>query len=70
MSSIIGRAAFRATRPLRASGVNSGAENAASQAGREADKSAIKKGAKRDPELYVCPSCAPFLRGPPGRQAQ
>lgn len=53
MSSIIGRAAFRASRPLRASGITSGAENAASKASREADKGALQKGAKRDPELYV-----------------
>ena len=53
MASIIGRAAFRATRPIRASGVNSGAENAASQASREADKQALKQGARKDPELYV-----------------
>ncbi|KAK5019163.1 hypothetical protein LTR39_000551 [Cryomyces antarcticus] len=48
MSSIIGRVAFRATRPLRASGVNSGA-------GAETSKEAnvLKKGAKRDPELYL-----------------
>ena len=53
MASIIGRAAFRATRPLRASGINSGAENAASAASREADKNALKQGARKDPELYV-----------------
>jgi hypothetical protein len=53
MSSIIGRAAFRASRPLRASGINAGAENAASAASREADKNALKQGARKDPELYV-----------------
>ncbi|KAI4737818.1 hypothetical protein E4T50_11689 [Aureobasidium sp. EXF-12298] len=53
MASIIGRAAFRATRPLRASGINSGAENAASAASREADKNALKQGARKDPELYI-----------------
>ncbi|KAG9530529.1 hypothetical protein KCU71_g15022, partial [Aureobasidium melanogenum] len=53
MASIIGRAAFRATRPLRASGVNSGAENAASHVSREADKQALKQGARKDPELYI-----------------
>ncbi|KAI4806216.1 hypothetical protein E4T44_11248 [Aureobasidium sp. EXF-8845] len=52
MSSIIGRAAFRASRPLRASGINAGAENAASAASREADKNALKQGARKDPELY------------------
>lgn len=55
MASIIGRAAFRASRPLRASGVNSGAESAASAASREADKNALKQGARKDPELYVWP---------------
>ncbi|KAI4715685.1 hypothetical protein E4T48_08134 [Aureobasidium sp. EXF-10727] len=53
MASIIGRAAFRATRPLRASGINAGAENAASAASREADKNALKQGARKDPELYI-----------------
>ncbi|KAI4847229.1 hypothetical protein E4T44_04633 [Aureobasidium sp. EXF-8845] len=53
MSSIIGRAAFRASRPLRASGINAGAENAASAASREADKNALKQGARKDPELYI-----------------
>lgn len=57
MASIIGRAAFRATRPLRASGINSGAENAASAASREADKNALKQGARKDPELYVRRQC-------------
>ncbi|KAJ9618233.1 hypothetical protein H2203_009149 [Taxawa tesnikishii (nom. ined.)] len=53
MSSIIGRAAFRASRPLRASGVHSGAENKVSSAGRDSDKSVLKQGARRDPELYI-----------------
>ncbi|KAF1344740.1 hypothetical protein BDV97DRAFT_303874 [Delphinella strobiligena] len=53
MSSIIGRAAFRASRPLRSSGINAGSESAASAASRQQDKSAITKGAKRDPELYI-----------------
>jgi hypothetical protein len=57
LASIIGRAAFRATRPLRASGINSGAENAASAASREADKNALKQGARKDPELYVRRHC-------------
>lgn len=65
MSSILGRAAFRATRPLRASGVTSGAENAASAASREADKNALKKGARRDPELYVLLSLVLLLSHPP-----
>jgi hypothetical protein len=50
MASIIGRAAFRATRPL-------GSENAASAASREADKNALKQGARKDPELYVRRRC-------------
>jgi len=52
MSSIIGRSAFRATRPLRATGINpsSGADK---QAGRDA----LKTGARRDPELYVRRLC-------------
>ncbi|KAF2839030.1 hypothetical protein M501DRAFT_1003574 [Patellaria atrata CBS 101060] len=48
MSSIIGRSAFRATRALRDSGVNAGASSE-----KEAGKSALKEGAKKDPELYV-----------------
>ena len=65
MSSIIGRAAFRAsrplraqvTRPLRASGVNSG-DAAEAIADNAASKNAMKKGAKKDPELYVRPPWA------------
>ncbi|GAB7353589.1 hypothetical protein MBLNU459_g4012t2 [Dothideomycetes sp. NU459] len=53
MASIIGRAAFRATRPLRASGVNAGAEDAISQAARDNSKTALKQGARKDPELYI-----------------
>ncbi|THY23051.1 hypothetical protein D6D01_06098 [Aureobasidium pullulans] len=53
MASIIGRAAFRATRPLRSSGINAGSESAASHASREADKNALKQGARKDPELYI-----------------
>ena len=66
MASIIGRAAFRATRPLRASGVNSGAENAASAASREADKNALKQGARKDPELYVRRQLPAFFSQTPG----
>lgn len=54
MASIIGRTAFRATRPLRASGVTAGAESTASQSARDNSKSALKQGARKDPELYVC----------------
>ncbi|KAK3075648.1 hypothetical protein LTS18_014006, partial [Coniosporium uncinatum] len=58
MSSIIGRSAFRATYPLRASrtmplraaGANA-AEGAAAQASEGSN--ALKKGARRDPELYI-----------------
>ncbi|CAD0041824.1 unnamed protein product [Aureobasidium pullulans] len=59
MASIIGRAAFRATRPLRSSGINAGSESAASHASREADKNALKQGARKDPELYNPVSIAP-----------
>ena len=48
MSSIIGRVAFRASRPLRATGISAG-EGADKAAGKEA----LRTGAKRDPELYV-----------------
>ena len=48
MSSIIGRAAFRASRPLRATSIN-----AREGADKAAGKEALRTGAKRDPELYV-----------------
>jgi len=48
MSSIIGRSAFRATRSLRATGINPG-----SGADKQAGRDALKTGARRDPELYV-----------------
>lgn len=57
MNAFARRAAFQATRaPVRitrrqASGVNSGA--AVSNEEREASRTAVKQGAKRDPELYV-----------------
>ena len=62
MSSAIVRSAFRASRPLRApvafrptlayraSGVNAGETPLDDN---QAGKEALKKGAKRDPELYV-----------------
>ncbi|KAI5249360.1 hypothetical protein E4T47_00286 [Aureobasidium subglaciale] len=53
MASIIGRSAFRATRSLRASGINAGSDTAASAAEREAGKNALKQGARKDPELYI-----------------
>jgi hypothetical protein len=55
-SSIIGRAAFRATRPLRAAGPTAGA-GAGAGAGEVKGKNVLSKGARRDPELYVC--CSP-----------
>lgn len=63
MNTIARRAAFAATRtPVRsaavsrrfASGVTSGAESPESAEDRKVDKSVLQKGAKRDPELYVC----------------
>jgi hypothetical protein len=58
MSAIIGRSAFRAVRPLHlraarprfASGVTAG-EGASAE--KDAGREALKRGAKRDPELYV-----------------
>ncbi|KAF2000768.1 hypothetical protein P154DRAFT_563215 [Amniculicola lignicola CBS 123094] len=52
MSSIIGRAAFRATPRLRVSATRSRLADAAA-ADRQASKDALKQGAKRNPELYV-----------------
>lgn len=57
MSSIIGRTAFRAAPRLRATNVARRWESSASDAStaeRKAGKEALKAGAKRDPELYVC----------------
>ena len=48
MSSIIGRSAFRATRTLRASGINAGAGKTSDQ-----DRSFFRRGLRQDPELYV-----------------
>jgi hypothetical protein len=68
MSSIIGRAVFRATPRLRDAGVNAGksaepAYKKAAQASKDAGGEALRQGAKKDPELYVCPSGrTPFLR--------
>lgn len=53
--SIIGRTAFRASRQLRAAGPTSGTiteANAADQ--NRTKKQVLSKGARRDPELYVC----------------
>jgi len=49
----LGRSALRATRTLRASGINSGSESHASAAVRSADNKRLQKTARRDPELYV-----------------
>lgn len=49
MSNIVGRSAFRATRALRESGVNSGARNNVAQK----EKSSLGQGAKKDPELFI-----------------
>lgn len=56
MSSIIGRAAFRATRPLRATGATIKNPSAAITEEREAGKKSLQQGARRDPELYVRPN--------------
>jgi hypothetical protein len=61
MSSIIARSAFRAAPRLRAAPAARRWASAAAAEERESGKQALKTGAKRDPELYVC-------RGlPPGR---
>jgi hypothetical protein len=56
MSSIIGRSAFRAARPLcfRTTRPRFYATATAQSADNAAGKDALKKGAKKDPELYVC----------------
>lgn len=59
MASIIGRAAFRATPRLLNSGANAGKNTEPiykkfSQNSEDAGGRAIRQGAKRDPELYVC----------------
>ena len=60
MSALARKAAFTAVRaPVRvayrqASGVNSGSDGA--QEERKQDASAVKKGAKKDPELFVRPN--------------
>lgn len=69
MSSIIGRAAFRATPRLRDAGLQAGKSSQsmwkkAVQASDDAGGKAIRQGAKRDPELYVriLPLPAPAIR--------
>ncbi len=59
MSSIAARSAFRAAPRLRAAAparrwASNTAASDAGQAERQAGKDALKTGAKRDPELYVC----------------
>lgn len=57
MSSIIARSAFRAAPRLHPSPALrrwASASSAAGEGEREAGKQALKAGAKRDPELYVC----------------
>ncbi|KAF2105680.1 hypothetical protein BDV96DRAFT_617693 [Lophiotrema nucula] len=53
MSSIIGRTAFRATPRLRMSPTLRRFEQRAMNDERQEGKTALQKGAKRDPELYV-----------------
>lgn len=54
MSSIIARSAFRAAPRFQAAQGFRRYASAAGEGEREAGKQAIKAGAKRDPELYVC----------------
>lgn len=57
MSSIAARSAFRAAPRLRAAAPTrrwASTTSDAGQAERQAGKEALKTGAKRDPELYVC----------------
>lgn len=57
--SALGRVAFRASRVLRESGVNSGAPNYSEA--EQIKQGVLKKGARRDPELYVRLSFPPFV---------
>ena len=59
MASMLGRSAFRATRLLRQSGVNSGSPNASEAT--EVRKGVLQKGARRDPELIVGPAPSDVL---------
>ena len=47
MASIFGRSAFRATRVLRQTAIEEPSKG-------KVGKDVLNKGAKRDPELYVC----------------
>lgn len=52
--SFLARTAFRATRTMRAAGTTAGSITGGTQVERdEIKKGVLKKGAKRDPELYV-----------------
>ena len=55
----LGRAAFRASRVLRESGINSGAPNRSEA--EQIKKGVLQKGARRDPELYVRVSFPQYL---------
>lgn len=50
----IRRLAMRASPIMRESGVNSGASHVLNAEGRQEARSTLQKGAKKDPELYVC----------------
>ena len=67
MSSIAARSAFRAAPRLRAAApARRWASDVASDSGRaerEAGKDALKTGAKKDPELYVCAELLPRYPG-------
>lgn len=63
MSSLIGRAAFRAAPRLRAPAVPRRWTSTAAAEDRQASKKAIAAGAKRDPELYVCSRRSPGAEG-------
>lgn len=61
MSSFIARSAIRAAPRVRPSAVPRRWASAAAEGERAAGKDALKKGAKRDPELYVrCEEESPF----------
>lgn len=58
MSAIIGRAAFRAARPAQLRAIrprfsSTAAGGAGNEADQKAGKEVLKKGAQRDPELYI-----------------
>jgi hypothetical protein len=62
MSSIIARSAFRAAPRLSPAPVARRWASAAAAEERESGKQALKAGAKRDPELYVCRTAPPGER--------